>query len=478
MNYLLDYNPKYLDTSTLEEGCLKDYQHSGVRWLITPVPGYQRYSRVLADAPGMGKTVQACGFIDHQLATVRGCRVLVCVPAALVAQWAQELARFLPDVPVHVAKAGSFETATEPIILISRELTTRRAEALARCGFTAAVVDELAAAGQVSIASKYTPMKCVRPPGLTALRSVLKAVSGPVVGLSGTLVENDAVAPHGFFDAINLPGLPPWAEWLKQIEYNDGMTYAQVNVRQDIPPKPTGVTPTGVGLMRSYLGIDKEHDDPSRLVLIRRPEEVGLSLPTKVEPIEPVFVPLTYGQQAAYAEAERRDEGGIRGHHEKQMASRMHEKESALLDRAIQLINTEYAGQKAILYAENLAVLDQAEERLKQQGQVVSRIDGSVKDTARTKQIEQHRQVNGPAVMLGNAVLQRGLNLQYANVMISCDTTYNPEAERQREGRMRRLGSPHATYTHVVLLPDVQHGYNKAAVLDRKRSTAALLGLD
>jgi hypothetical protein len=76
-------------------------------------------------------------------------------------------------------------------------------------------------------------------------------------------------------------------------------------------------------------------------------------------------------------------------------------------------------------------------------------------------------------VLLGSRVLERGLNLQHCRLLISLDPSWNPARERQREGRIRRIGSQHPTYEHIVLLPDTALTGIKMSKLARKANTAA-----
>lgn len=78
-------------------------------------------------------------------------------------------------------------------------------------------------------------------------------------------------------------------------------------------------------------------------------------------------------------------------------------------------------------------------------------------------------------VLLGSRVLERGLNIQCASALYTLGSSWNPGREAQREGRIRRIGSPHATYEHVTFLMDHPHERRKWAQLRRKRGDSAAL---
>ncbi|WP_425460868.1 C-terminal helicase domain-containing protein [Lapillicoccus jejuensis] len=87
--------------------------------------------------------------------------------------------------------------------------------------------------------------------------------------------------------------------------------------------------------------------------------------------------------------------------------------------------------------------------------------------------VERFRDDPNLPLLLGSRVLEYGLNLQFANTLISVGVSYNPARERQREGRLRRIGSPHRTIRHWVVLPDTPQTRSQLETLDRKGTDAA-----
>ena len=73
---------------------LRPYQIEGVEKLID-LAG-RRGGAILADEPGLGKTIQTAEFINR---TKPGSVLIVC-PASLVYNWGQEFARFSPGIRV------------------------------------------------------------------------------------------------------------------------------------------------------------------------------------------------------------------------------------------------------------------------------------------------------------------------------------------------------------------------------------------
>ena len=104
------------------------------------------------------------------------------------------------------------------------------------------------------------------------------------------------------------------------------------------------------------------------------------------------------------------------------------------------------------LRREPLPTLDRVQELLDAAGVGWVRIDG--KRGGRKDALRDFEHDPEVRVLLGTRVLERGLNLQHARLLVSLDSSYNPAREAQREGRICRIGSPHATYEHVTFLGD------------------------
>jgi SNF2 family DNA or RNA helicase len=156
-----------------------------------------------------------------------------------------------------------------------------------------------------------------------------------------------------------------------------------------------------------------------------------------------------------------------------EQAAKISGAESRLVDEL--MIELDAMGdESAIVYCEYLEVLDLVEERLTERGISMARIEGKIKEADRAAAVEAHR--GGSArVLLASRVLERGLNLQHCRTLISLDSSWNPARERQREGRVRRIGSPHQTFRHLTLLPDTPLTRAKLGQLSNKTASAAAI---
>ena len=77
---------------------LAPYQRDGVAWILGHLCGRGARSCILADAPGLGKTVQAIAAVAALVARGAARRVLVVAPAGVVGVWEAEFARFAGNI--------------------------------------------------------------------------------------------------------------------------------------------------------------------------------------------------------------------------------------------------------------------------------------------------------------------------------------------------------------------------------------------
>lgn len=96
------------------------HQVEGIDWLTEAEAGGIRLVRVLADAAGLDKTVQAFGVIADALTKSCRARLVVMTPSSLLNQWESELATCLPTVTVTKNDAKTAIRAT--VVLVGHQL--------------------------------------------------------------------------------------------------------------------------------------------------------------------------------------------------------------------------------------------------------------------------------------------------------------------------------------------------------------------
>jgi superfamily II DNA or RNA helicase len=194
---------------------LRPYQEIGVRWLRFL---YQLgLGACLADDMGLGKTIQVLALLlglKHEAAPATGGAhagrprrdgprppSLLVVPASLIANWQQEIARFAPDLTILVA---------HPSALPGRELAAMSPERLAGVDLaitTYAQVPRLPWIAEVEWALvALDEAQAIKNPSARQARAVKRLRSRGRVALTGTPIENRLSDLWSLFDFLN-PGL-------------------------------------------------------------------------------------------------------------------------------------------------------------------------------------------------------------------------------------------------------------------------------
>lgn len=434
-------------------GTLKPHQREGVDWLLT------HPKAVLADDVGLGKTIQALALIgrleEDSVLYVRtaasACRVLWLTDAALVEQTKREVERFLPTFSVLACpdpELGSdakwrkaFDTEFEgcpDILVMSYEMARTRSAWLSHTTPALVVLDE---AMKIKGGGR----------AFDAVVDITKSADH-VLAMTATPLENNPLELYHLLRAANVPGLWPEGRFK-----NDYITWRQGRVDRwgNAEMVPDGWQDWCLPEVREFL---------AGCLLQRSAESVGLELPVLVGETHR-FVTLSKAQREAYDRAAKKSVGAM------EAAGKSSGVNSVLVDALLVELHKIH-GEQAVVYCETLDVLDLVAKQLTDRRISFARIEGKVKESERAAAVALHR--NGDArVLLGSRVLERGLNLQHCRVLISLDASWNPARERQREGRIRRIGSPHDNFRHLTLLPDTPLTRLKLGKLARKDATAS-----
>jgi DNA repair and recombination protein RAD54B len=136
---------------------LKDYQREGVEFLYESVMGFTMnnyYGCILSDEMGLGKTLQTLSLVVTLLkgGPYSECvakRVLIVTPSSLVANWNQEVSKWLKDERVYTfvvdgkTNIQQFSNSRHiPIMLISYEMFLKRSSEINSINFDLLICDE------------------------------------------------------------------------------------------------------------------------------------------------------------------------------------------------------------------------------------------------------------------------------------------------------------------------------------------------
>jgi SNF2 family DNA or RNA helicase len=182
-------------------GTLRPYQQVGVRWLH--LLSQLGLGACLADDMGLGKTIQ----IISLLLVLRGSAKskprpsLLVAPASLLANWADELARFAPSLKALVAHPSAMSTGelaslppervAEIDLVITSYGSLLRTPWIATTAWNLAVLDEAQA---------------IKNPGAKQTKAAKQLAAHARVALTGTPIENRLGDLWSIFDFCN-PGL-------------------------------------------------------------------------------------------------------------------------------------------------------------------------------------------------------------------------------------------------------------------------------
>jgi SWI/SNF-related matrix-associated actin-dependent regulator 1 of chromatin subfamily A len=165
-----------------------EYQKAGVQFLDT------HRNTLLADDPGLGKTIQVCGLLNLR-SQIRS--VLVVCPASVKYVWARELDRWLTDKTRTVSIAGRALDPSAEILVCNYDLLRKFDALLKRRRYDLLVLDE----AHFIKTSKALRTKACKLLGALATRKVL---------LTGTPIMN---RPAELWSLLNFLNAQAWGSF-------------------------------------------------------------------------------------------------------------------------------------------------------------------------------------------------------------------------------------------------------------------------
>ncbi|KRF44597.1 hypothetical protein ASH01_11435 [Terrabacter sp. Soil811] len=396
----------------------------------------------------MGKTIQIAAAIGRlwrdELARAPEGSVLYVTAASLITQTVAELRAWLPTLSVGAALPARISAGEllPNVVVVSHDLVHAKVGALLRIRPRLVVVDEASGlkGGGVQFES---------------VREVCDHASRVIVA-TATPIENNPLELWTLFELVGTYPLGSRGQFLNQ--------YCRVSTFDRRPSVVKG--------WKSELHARDAMQRIESSFLRRTADQVGLRLPVREE-TSPVLVKLGRGQAADYAKAERINDP-LRRHQRLREASRGAAHGSPLHSAAVALVRREVRqGRRVVLYTEYLDDLDGLHVLLEEARIPHLIVQGSTPQSRRSDAVDFFC-AGGVPVLLGSRVLEYGLNLQSANTLVSVGMSYNPAREAQREGRLRRIGSPHRSFRHWLVLPDTDQIGRQMEILERKRETSDL----
>lgn len=425
---------------------LRPYQQQGFDWLV--FMREQGFGVCLADDMGLGKTVQLIAYLlhIHRTQSVQEPSFIIC-PTSVLGNWQKELARFAPDLRVHVhygqlrSKDESFASELEHIkpdvVLTTYGTASQDAESLSEITWASVTLDEAQ-----NIKNMHTKQS----------RAIRKLKGAHHLALTGTPVENRLSELWAIFDFIYKGYLGNFRKFqegfIAPIERDESEEHKR-KLRAKIRPF----------LMR------RTKQDPDLL----------LNLPNKQEQRE--YCPLTTEQAALYESLIQETLFKLEtltGFEKKGLILKMLSKLKQLcnhpalylkegfgpaedmMERSEKLarivtLAAEIAarGEQCLIFTQYIGMGHLLQHCLSELYDIETPfLSGSMPKQQRDNLVEAFQEKEFPVFLLSLKAGGTGLNLTAANHVLHADRWWNPAVENQATDRAYRIGQTKFVHVH------------------------------
>jgi superfamily II DNA or RNA helicase len=437
-------------------GALRPYQQRGVAWLRGMAD--LGMGAVLADAMGLGKTIQLIGLLVSR----PGPFLVVC-PTSVVGNWEREIRRFAPGLAVrrhHGADRATDIADLEDLsgVLVTSYGTLRRdIDLLEQISWDVVALDEA---------------QQVKNPATAAARAVRRLPASSVFALTGTPLENRLAELWAVIDATNRGLLGTRGTFTKRF-------VGPVEVRHDAAAASRLrrlVAPFIMRRTKDDPEVAKDLPDkierevvcsmtPEQAALYTRVTEESLAALAAADGIERrgrILAMLTALKQVTNHPAQYlKQPGPIPGRSGKLAALR--EIVDAVVDAGdAMLVFTQFTRMGDLLVAQLGADL----------GQPVPFLHGGLSLGQRDAMVEEFQQGGGsPVLVISTRAGGTGLNLTAATHVVHYDRWWNPAVEDQATDRVHRIGQTRSVEVHKLVTAGTLEE-RIAEMLERKRALA------
>ncbi len=414
------------------QASLRPYQEEGFRWMARLCDWGS--GACLADDMGLGKTVQTIAMLLHKASEGAS---LVIVPASLLLNWEQEIARFAPSLtPKVLHGAGERETLLnelEPfdVVLTTYGVLVSAQELFCAPAWNVVVLDEAH-----TIKNKETKMS----------KAAMKLTANFRLLLTGTPLQNHLGEIWNLFQFMN-PGM------LGSLEQFSAKFIAPIEAggnkeRQELLKK----------LVNPFL-------------LRRTKNEVLRELPGKTEIVVPVTLKpheaVVYEAIRRHAEAQLMDDTANSVQtlaeitHLRQAASHIAltgaqlEGMSSKMETFFELFEEmEENAHRALVFSQFTSHLACFREELEKRNVPYLYLDGSTPIAERARLVKSFQTGEQPLFLISLKAGGLGLNLTAADFIIHLDPWWNPAIEDQASDRAYRIGQKRPVTVYRLISTD------------------------
>jgi non-specific serine/threonine protein kinase len=445
---------------------LRPYQQRGLNWLY--FLHSLGFGACLADDMGLGKTIQLLAFLNVLKSNKQKGACLLVIPASLLSNWMEEIARFSPDMVYYVAhpsanKDNKTESPDKKFIdghdlVITTYSLVQRYEWVQNHGWNYIILDEAQA---------------IKNPNAKQTKALKKLTARNRIIMSGTPIENRLSDLWSLFDFLN-PGLMGSAK--EFADFSKGLKKH----------------PEGYSRLRKIIG-------PYILRRLKTDKSVISDLPEKVE--MKVYASLSARQILLYKkmvldlEKTLEDSEGIQrkgiilaslmklkqlcNHPDQYLGTGgFEETESGKFERLREIAETIHEKREKVLVFTQFKEMteplkDFLEGIFKREGLV---LHGSIPVGKRKKIIEDFQsQKYFPFLVLSLKAGGVGLNLTEANHVIHFDRWWNPAVENQATDRAFRIGQKKNVVVHKFVTQGTIEEKIDAMLRDKSRMSEEVI---
>lgn len=422
---------------------LRDYQIDGKNWLVRMISSGS--GGILADAMGLGKTIQAITAFMEMRESDPKYRAIVFVPTSLTVNWQREFEKFAPSVSVLIWEGANRKKKTEllakcDVTIVPYSVYMRDYDLINRFPYNVAYYDEA---------------QWMKNPDTATHKAAIRCLAPTRIAMTGTPVENHLRDLHSIM-AIACPGLLPSAkEFDEKIAkpYKNGDSRAVKIMAEQIRP----------------------------FTLRRTQEQVLGEMPEKT--IIDHVCPMT-DKQAEYYEAVReqsaRDRDSAISDGNKSALNALYLKLLTRLRRtatdprladplgdfraedsgkmlALKAIMSgieEDETNKCLIFSQWTDCLDLIRQDLEQRGEKFCYLTGDTKD--RQGEVDRFQDEKGGIryFLMSLKAGGVGLNITAANFVVIMDPWWNPAIESQATARAHRFGQKRAVTVYRLIAQD------------------------
>lgn len=405
------------------------YQSVGIEWLRSQ-QDLGRHGAILGDVMGLGKTLQAIGFITHNVNQGRKDNLVIC-PGTLLENWRREFVKFSPKLNI-LTHYGAFRAGTAAklrgfdVVVTTYDSLIRDHSMLSTINWNLVIIDEAQA---IKNPRAQRTIRCKGLPRNFGL------------AISGTPLENRL---------LDLWSLTDFAE--------PGLFGSETKFENDYENVADGAAEVNK-IIRPIL-------------LRRRLHEIEHQLPEKVVIDHPITWPSElneiYERVRIEAIQEFATAGGLvaTGRLRKLTTHPLlmdigPEDMTALSPKyalTLEILDELFANkEKCLIFASYKAIIDRIAEDigLRYPSAFVKSLDGRTEMDSRNPLVDAFNSFDGPGVLVCNPIVAgAGLNITGANHVIHYNLEWNPAKEDQATFRVYRNGQLKETFIHRLFYID------------------------